>query len=103
VTPIIIPMLTSRNSPTAGLGYLIGFAACFIFVVSMWGVRPLVLPRHGKWVNGEYYVGNVRCGEIQNFEGWSSYSYPPMWVGLGDFKVFRDQQSAKKAVEWSCQ
>ncbi|MGA9668285.1 MAG: hypothetical protein WBQ94_03710 [Terracidiphilus sp.] len=89
----------------AGVGFLVGFALCALWVLSMWVVRPLIFPRHGEWESGRYYVGEVECGQVISFfaqDGWDALSTPPIWVGISHYDTFRTEAGARAAVEKAC-
>lgn len=80
------------------------FWAIWSFLV--WVIRPIFLPRAGKWTNDQYWVGEMKCGSVGNDSwgnGYSAYSTPPIWVGAGDFKIYRTKEAAMRDVERKCQ
>ena len=86
---------------------VIVFGLWFLLLIFMWWIRPLLFPRHGEWINDQYWMGDSRCGNIVDYtfraEGYDGYADPPVWVGLPSFNQYRTRDAAVHAVEWSCQ
>ena len=102
--PVMMPM-AGRSGAGAAMGYLVGFILCAAFALVFWGIRPFAVPRHGEWEGDKYVIhgvieGNVTCW---NQNDCSAYDDPPIWVGVGTYKQFNNEQDAKKQVEWDCQ
>ena len=91
-----------------GRGYVLGVVFWALWAALLWGIRPLVLPRHGSWVGDRYWVAGQDCGDVADYTQtpgmgfWGGYSTPPIWVGLGDYEHYPERASAVRAVEWSC-
>lgn len=84
------------------LGFVMGITFVITFVLIMWAIRPLVIPRHGSWVGNIYFVGALKCGDVDGFNGWNAYSDPPFWVGLGYAQTYQTRAEAVRAVESAC-
>lgn len=89
----------------SGAGYLIGIAISGAFVLIMWGIRPMVAPRHGVWVGDIYWVEGADCGHINDMRGigyWEAFGNPSITSGLGGYDHTQTRDEAVAEIEKWC-